>query len=292
MYLLHTYQNNPAFFYVSMGLLGLLVGSFLNVVIYRLPIMMQREWDRECRLHLGLEFPKIPSKYDINLISPRSRCPQCGHKITALENIPLLSYILLKGKCSQCLNPISIRYPVVEFATAVITFVVAWHYNFSLQAIYAAILSWSLISLCMIDFDHQLLPDNITLPFLWLGVLLNLFGIFTDIQSSIIGAMAGYISLWLVYIIFKTITGKEGMGHGDFKLLAMLGAWIGWQMLPLTVILSSICGTIVGVSLILFKSHDKATPIPFGPYMAIAGWISMLWGNDILRVYSTWAYRQ
>ena len=283
-------QQTPYAFVTLMGIIGLLVGSFLNVVILRLPKMMHAEWNRECKLLLEISSEKDVLEEEYNLVRPRSHCPNCEHKIAAWENIPVLSYLLLKGKCSNCQNPISIRYPTIELLSGLLTLFIAGHFGFGLQAIFAVLLTWALLSLSIIDAEHQLLPDDITLPFLWLGILINTFGLFTDVYSSLFGVMAGYGSLWSVYMLFKLVTGKEGMGYGDFKLLAMLGAWMGWQILPLVIILSSMCGAIVGVGLILARKHDRKNPIPFGPYLAMAGWIALIWGTEITNVYSTWAF--
>ncbi len=248
--------------------------------------MMERDWKIQCCELLDLVDPgNNKEKTNFNLITPRSHCPACNHQISVTENIPVFSYLFLKGKCSNCGNKISIRYPLIELVSALTVVTVAFYFGVSLQALFAICLTWALIALSMIDFDHQLLPDDITLPLLWLGFIINLFNIFTDIESSVLGAIFGYGSLWFVYIIFKLITGKEGMGHGDFKLLAVLGAWFGWQSLPLIIILSSLVGAIIGISLIIFKSHDRTTAIPFGPYLAIAGWVSMLWGPYIMSAY-------
>jgi leader peptidase (prepilin peptidase)/N-methyltransferase len=208
--------------------------------------------------------------------------------ITALENIPVLSYLFLRGRCRECKTPISVRYPLIELLSATLVVMVAWKFGFSLQTAMAMLLSWALICLSFIDYDHQYLPDNITLPFLWLGLLLNLDGVFIDLTSAVIGAIAGYLVLWLVFQVFKKITGKEGMGYGDFKLLAMLGAWLGWQALPAIILISTLVGSVLGISLILFKQHDRSHPIPFGPYLAIAGWIVLLWGNKINNAYLNW----
>lgn len=292
MNLFDALQTSTPLFIFVITLLGLVVGSFLNVVIYRLPRMMQDSWHAQCRELLDTEKQQQDaqptaetenSKY--NLVVPRSACPSCGHQITALENIPVISYLFLKGKCSKCETPISIRYPVLEISTAILSVAVAVHFGFSWQCAAALLLTWSLISLSVIDYDHKLLPDDITLPFLWLGLLLNLNGLFTDIHSSLIGAVAGYLALWSVYWLFKLLTGKEGMGYGDFKLLAMLGAWLGWQSLPGIVLLSSLVGAVIGISLILFRGRDRNIPIPFGPYLAIAGWIYLLWGENLTQWY-------
>lgn len=263
-------------------LLGLMVGSFLNVVIYRLPIMMEKEWAGQCAELSGQEPKQAPV---FNLSTPRSRCPHCQDAIGALENIPVISYLFLGGKCKSCRNPISVRYPLIEALTGILSTVVAWQFGFSWGCLAALIFTWSLIALTFIDLDHQLLPDKITLPLVWLGIFTNLFGLFTDINSSVIGAIVGYLTLWSVYHLFKLVTGKEGMGYGDFKLLAALGAWMGWQYLPMIVLLSSLVGAIVGISLILLKNHQRDIPIPFGPYLAAAGWIAFIWGDTINRVY-------
>lgn len=284
--------NQPAFL-ITITILGLLIGSFLNVVIHRLPVMLKKQWRKDCLLFLADDDGKaapdeMPQEKDINLVTPRSHCPHCGHQITAWENIPVISYLLLRGKCRKCSTHISLRYPAVEILSALLTVAVALRFGFSPQAAMAMLLGWALISLSFIDYDHQYLPDNITLPFLWLGLIVNLNGIYTDIESSLIGAMAGYLILWSIYKLFKAITGKEGMGYGDFKLLAMFGAWLGWQFLPAIIFLSSITGAIIGIALIALKKQDKNIPIPFGPYLAIAGWIALLWGNDINQTYLLW----
>jgi leader peptidase (prepilin peptidase)/N-methyltransferase len=292
MTILTLIQQNPLAFTILCGVLGLLIGSFLNVVIYRLPVMMEREWKSQCIEYLELEDtdktgpddqPAATERFD--LVVPRSRCPKCGHQITALENVPIISYLLLRGKCSECGTRISPRYPIIEGITGIMSAVVAWHFGFGWAAGAALFLTWALIALTMIDFDHQLLPDSITLPFLWIGLLLSLFGIFTNPVDSIIGGVAGYMSLWLIYQLFKMITGKEGMGFGDFKLFAMLGTWLGWQCLPVVILLSSFVGAIVGISLIMFLGRDRNIPIPFGPYLAAAGWIYLIWGQTITQGY-------
>lgn len=284
MSLIELLQSNPAFLYLATILLGLIVGSFLNVVIYRLPVMLEKEWKSQCEELLNDKAPD-ENETAFNLVTPRSRCPQCNHLITALENIPVISYIIQKGKCTGCGTKISPRYPLIEILTAILSFVVVWKYGFSWQSVAGLVLTWSLITLTFIDLDTFLLPDNITLPFLWFGVFISLWAIFTSLHDSVVGAIAGYLSLWLVYWAFKLLLKKEGMGYGDFKLLAMLGAWLGWQLLPLIVILSSLVGAVVGVSMILFDDHDKNKPIPFGPYLATAGWIALIWGNDITLTY-------
>lgn len=263
--------------------LGLLVGSFLNVVAYRLPIMMERRWKQECtELQTG-EPAEVQETF--NLIKPASTCPSCGHKIRPWENIPVLSYLLQKGRCVSCNTSISAQYPFVELATGILSLLVVWHFGYSSAALAALVFTWILVALTTIDFNTQLLPDNLTYPLLWLGLLLNLDGMFTDYASSLLGAVFGYLSLWSVFIIFKLVTGKEGMGHGDFKLLAALGAWVGWQFLPLIIVLSSVVGAIVGVILIRFRNHEHGTPMPFGPFLATAGWIALMWGEPIIEAY-------
>jgi leader peptidase (prepilin peptidase)/N-methyltransferase len=280
--------GNPALFLIVIGVLGLMVGSFLNVVIHRLPIMLEKNWQRECQAFLNLE-PEATPNQPYNLLVPGSHCPQCKRSIRPWENIPIISYLLLEGRCAGCRTPISFRYPAIEALTAAISVAVAWHFGFTWQTASALVLSWSLVCLSFIDFDRQLLPDAITLPILWLGLFLSLFNIFTDSSSSILGAIFGYLSLWLVYHLFKIVTGKEGMGYGDFKLLALLGAWLGWSLLPTVVLLSSLVGAIIGVTMVVVFRHDRSIPIPFGPYLAIAGWIALMWGHDINSAYMRFA---
>ena len=275
-------QENPVVFQLLIFVLGLTVGSFLNVVIYRLPQILEQGWKSECRELLELDAAKDEK---LSLSTPSSACPSCGHKIRAWENIPVISYLFLRGKCSACGIDISLRYPVIEFVTGLLSFVIAWHFGFTLEAFGALLLTWALIALSMIDFDHQILPDNMTLPVLWLGLLFNLGSVYTDIHSAVIGAIAGYLSLWTVFWLFKLLTGKEGMGYGDFKLLALFGAWLGWQFLPQIILLSSLVGAIIGISMIIFRGRDRNIPIPFGPYLAIAGWISLLFGEEINQSY-------
>jgi leader peptidase (prepilin peptidase)/N-methyltransferase len=266
------------------GLLGLCVGSFLNVVIHRLPRMMEQEWQAQCAELRGETAPTAAEP--LSLAKPRSRCPTCGHQISALENIPLISYLLiLKGKCSACGTPISSRYPIIEALTGLVSAYAAWHFGPTVQTMGALLLVWALIALSAIDLDTQLLPDSITLPLLWLGLLFNLWGVYADLSTAVVGAMAGYLALWSVFWLFKLATGKEGMGYGDFKLLAALGAWLGWQMLPAIILLSSVVGAVVGVSLIVIARHGRNIPIPFGPYLAAAGAIALFWGNAITQAY-------
>jgi leader peptidase (prepilin peptidase) / N-methyltransferase len=275
-------DSAPLFIFVS-GLLGLLVGSFLNVVIYRLPKIMEREWREQCA-ELN-EQPHTEPATTFNLITPRSACPKCGHKLGALENIPLISYLALRGKCRQCGTPISIRYPVVEALSCALSAYAAWHFGFGLAALGAILFVWALIALTFIDFDTQLLPDDITLPLLWLGILLNMFNTFTTLNNAIAGAMTGYLVLWSVYWLFKLVTGKEGMGYGDFKLLAAIGAWLGWSVMPLVIMLSSVVGAVVGITLIIAARHGRNIPIPFGPYLAGGGLIALFWGEQLTQAY-------
>jgi len=268
---------------LSAALLGLLVGSFLNVLIYRLPIMMQREWRAQALEYLECPPEQISERF--NLLLPSSRCPHCDHQIRSWENIPLVSWLALRGKCSSCRAPISSRYPLVELACGLLSGYVAWHFGFTWQSGAMLLLTWGLVAMSMIDIDHQLLPDSLVLPLLWLGLILNNFGLFVSLESALWGAVAGYLSLWSVYWLFKLVTGKEGMGYGDFKLLAMLGAWGGWQVLPLTILLSSVVGAVLGTILLRVQRAESSTPIPFGPYLAIAGWIALLWGDRITESY-------
>ncbi len=279
MELLHT---EPALFAGLVFLFSLLVGSFLNVVIHRLPKMMEAEWQAQCA-ELHGEVLTEPAPY--NLAVPRSACPQCGHPITALENIPLLSWLWLRGRCSACLTPIGARYPLVELLTALLSAAAAWKWGVSVQTIGALLMVWSLIALAFIDLDTTLLPDSLTLPLLWLGLLFNLDGHFASLPDAVIGAMAGYLVLWSVYWLFKLATGKEGMGYGDFKLLAAIGAWLGWQMLPVTLLLSSVVGAAVGIAMIVLVKHDRRVPIPFGPYLAGGGLVALFFGADLTQAY-------
>ena len=281
-------QNIPLFFIATTAVLSLLVGSFLNVVIYRLPVMMERDWQMQCNELNGIENTDTDVAA-FTLSQPRSICPHCQHAITALENIPIISYLFLGGKCRDCRATISVRYPIIEALTGLLSAVVAYHFGFGWPCLGALLLTWALIALTFIDVDHQLLPDSLTLPLLWLGISFNLFNQFTTLEVSVIGAIAGYLSLWSVYQVFKLVTGKEGMGFGDFKLLAALGAWLGWSYLPAILLLSSLVGAVVGISLILFRRHQSDIPIPFGPYLAAAGWIALIWGESINMAYLNWA---
>ena len=275
-------QSSPLFFALFAGVVGLLVGSFLNVVIHRLPKMMERDWLEQCAELNGKTAEPAP-RY--NLLVPRSACPHCSHAISAAENIPVISYLFLRGKCKGCGAAISPRYPIVEAISGLLSGYAAWHFGFGLAGLAAVAFVWALIALTFIDFDTQLLPDDITLPLLWLGLLLNLNDTYTTLPNAVVGAVAGYLILWSVYWLFKLATGKEGMGFGDFKLLAAIGAWLGWQMLPLVILLSSLVGAVVGVTLIVIAKHGRNIPIPFGPYLAGGGLIALFWGQTLTQSY-------
>jgi len=264
------------------GLLGLCVGSFLNVVIHRLPKMMEQDWQAQCA---DLRGEEVVAAAPLSLAKPRSHCPNCGYRIGAMENIPIVSYLLLKGKCAGCGAAISPRYPLIELLTGLLSAYAAWHFGPTMQAAGALLLLWALIALAAIDLDTQLLPDAITLPLLWLGLAFNIAHTYVDLNTAVIGAMAGYLSLWSVFWLFKLATGKEGMGYGDFKLLAALGAWLGWSMLPTIILLSSVVGAGVGISLIVAARHGRNVPIPFGPYLAAAGGIALFWGPQLTQSY-------
>ena len=278
----------PALFVALAGILGLLVGSFLNVVIHRLPKMMENEWREQCaELTAPIDRAPGPSaeKPAYNLVLPRSACPSCGHQISALENIPVVSYLALGGRCRGCKSKISARYPIVEAMTGLLSGLVAWHFGFGIAGLSALILLWGMIALTFIDADTQLLPDSITLPLLWLGLIVNSDNTFTDLRSAVLGAVFGYLALWSVYWLFKLATKKEGMGYGDFKLLAAIGAWLGWQVLPLVILLSSVVGAVIGIALIVLARMGRNIPLPFGPYLAMAGFIALLWGKPIMDSY-------
>ncbi|MOA00597.1 Type 4 prepilin-like proteins leader peptide-processing enzyme [compost metagenome] len=277
------FADYPTAFTATACLLGLVIGSFLNVLVWRLPQMLEREWRQQARQ--VLELPSETPGPVYNLMLPHSHCPHCLHPLRAWENIPLLSYLLLRGRCSSCKAPISARYPLTELACGVLSGFIAWHFDFGWQAVMVLVLSWGLLALCLIDADHQLLPDVLVLPLLWLGLIVNAFGLFVPLHDALWGAVAGYLALWSVYWLFKLITGKEGIGYGDFKLLALLGAWGGWQILPLTILLSSLVGAVAGVIWLRLKQVETSTPIPFGPYLVIAGWIALLWGGQITNFY-------
>ncbi len=282
--LLQLQQQAPVTAYCIYLFFGLSIGSFLNVVVHRLPIMLKQEWQSEARLLLDVQVPDKQESKRYNLVTPRSACPACGQPISAIHNIPLISYLLLKGRCASCQARIALRYPLLELVTGVATVTVISVLGPTMQGMLACLLTYSLIALSQIDFETKLLPDDITLPILWLGLIANMYDTFTDLQSAVIGAVLGYLALWTVYQGFRVITGKEGMGFGDFKLLALLGAWLGWQALTFIILMSSIIGTLVGVTLILL-GRDRNDAIPFGPYLAGAGWISLLWGDILLSRY-------
>lgn len=278
----------PSFYFGTILILGLLIGSFLNVVIYRLPIMMERAWKVEC----AESFPEANIKVDdrvFNLSLPRSSCPKCNHIIGSLENIPVISWLFQKGRCKHCDCKISIRYPSIELLTALMSLLVAYFLPFGWPVLYALIFTWILIALSFIDIDTMLLPDQITFPLLWLGLLVNLSGTFVSLQSAVLGAVFGYLSLWSIYWSFKLVTGKEGMGYGDFKLFAALGAWFGWQALPLIVLLSSFIGVIIGLAIIASSKDKQSRPLPFGPYLASAGWVYLIYGTELTAVYYSFA---
>ena len=289
------FTDAPLLFVGVVFALSLLIGSFLNVVIYRLPVMMEREWRAQCAELVNLPAASAPQDIDnerFDLLTPRSRCPSCGTPITPLQNIPVISYLFLRGRCANCKTSISARYPAVELMTGLLAATAAWRFGFGLEAAAAVLLTFALIAISVIDIDHQIIPDSISLPLVWIGLFLSLFHpvagadvLFIDPKTAIVGAIAGYLSLWSVYHLFRLLTGKEGMGYGDFKLLGALGAWLGWQMLPLIIMLSAIVGACVGISMIVFRRHDRNIPIPFGPYVAAAGWIAMLYGQEVIDWY-------
>ncbi len=290
MDIIHTFNTNLPFFYLTVALFSLIIGSFLNAVIYRIPIMLEKSWREGCEEYFDTNNTEDTkdAKNEItepfNLFVPRSQCPQCGHMITALENIPVFSYLFLRGKCSSCKTSISLQYPLTELATMLISLLIAWKFGVSMQTVALLLLTWTLITLSLIDLKKMLLPDNLTLPLLWLGIIFNYFGTITDLRSSIIGAIAGYLSLWSVYWVFKFITNKEGFGFGDFKLLAALGAWGGWQVLPFTIFVSSLLGAVFGILLMVIQRSTESKQIPFGPWIAIAGFIAILWREDIIML--------
>ena len=265
------------------GLFGLAIGSFLNVVIHRLPKMMEHDWRSQCA-ELNGETPPPAPRY--SLVMPGSSCPKCGHKIAPWENIPVVSWLLLRGKCSSCKQPISMRYPLVEAFTGIAFAYAGAHFGIGLAGASAMVFLAALIALAVIDFDTQLLPDSITLPLAWAGLLVNLPATFAPLDAAVIGGVAGYLALWSVYWLFKLTTGKEGMGFGDFKLLAAIGAWLGWKMLPVVILTSSLVGAVVGIGLIVAARHGRDVPIPFGPYLAAAGVVALFWGGPIIDYYA------
>ena len=275
-------QTNSVFFISLCTTIGLVAGSFLNVIIFRLPKMMEREWNQQCSELRGETTKPLPT---LNLVKPCSECPHCKHKITTLESIPIISYLALRGRCSQCNTSITLRYPIMEALTGIMSGFIAWHFGYGFITVAALIFVWSMITLAFIDLDTQLLPDEVTLPLLWIGLLINLGNGFTDISSAVIGAASGYIFLWLIYWCFKIATGKEGMGYGDFKLLAVIGAWFGWKMLPLVILLSSLAGAVIGIGLIIVAKNKRDTPFPFGPYLVGGGLVALFWGDQLNRTY-------
>ena len=277
-------MTEPLVFTLAALVVGLCVGSFLNVVIHRLPKMLERGWQAQCAELRGEARAAEPA---YNLVVPRSACPACGQRITALQNIPVFSWLALRGRCANCSAPISVRYPVVEVLGGILAAYAVWRFGVTPRGLAACVLLWSLLALTMIDFDTQLLPDDITLPLLWLGLIVNLWEVFTSLPSAVIGAVAGYLSLWSIYWLFKLIRGKEGMGYGDFKLLGALGAWLGWQLLPVIVLLSSVVGAVIGIALIVFKGRDHNVPLAFGPYLAIAGAIALFFGSPLVKLFFT-----
>jgi leader peptidase (prepilin peptidase) / N-methyltransferase len=273
---------DPTFLTLVALMVGLCAGSFVNVVIHRLPKMLERGWAAQCAELRG-DAPEAAPAY--NLVVPRSACPACGHRITALENIPVVSWVALRGRCSACRAAIPLRYPIVEALGGLLAAYAIWRFGLTPRGVGACLLLWALLALTVIDLDTQMLPDDLTLPLLWIGLLFNLGGVFAALPDAVIGAVAGYLSLWTIYWLFKLIRGKEGMGYGDFKLLAALGAWLGWQLLPLIVLLSSVVGATIGIALIVFKGRDHEIPMPFGPYLAIAGAIALFFGQPLTRLY-------
>lgn len=284
MELIHLLATNSTWLLVCVGIISLLVGSFLNVVIYRLPVMMEREWKQECVEFLGAESALTSTDTaPFNLVVPRSQCPSCGHKIASWENVPVVSYLVLGGKCAGCRTPISIQYPLVEVTTAALSMLVAYQYGFSWQTLGLLFFTWTLVALFMIDAQTMLLPDDLTYPLLWAGILLNMNGWFVPLSDSVLGAVFGYLSLWSIYHLFKLLTGKEGMGYGDFKLLAALGAWGGWQILPFVIFASSAFGALFGIAWMIFKRNGQSLPMPFGPWLAMAGFVALVWHEDVVR---------
>jgi leader peptidase (prepilin peptidase)/N-methyltransferase len=291
--LIDFYAASPALFIGACGVVGLLIGSFLNVVIYRLPIMLERQWREDCEnLKAGADAPPRVAAPAFNLVVPRSACPACRAPISAWQNVPVISFLLLGGRCRACRASISLRYPLVEALTGLLSAAVAWNFGFGAAALAAILLTWFLIALTFIDIDHQLLPDSLTLPLMWLGLIVSLWGpgvsgqsIPVDLRSSVIGAVGGYVSLWCVYQLFRFATGKEGMGHGDFKLLAALGAWLGWQMLLPIVLVSAAVGAVVGIIMLSIQGRGRATPVAFGPFLAAAGWLMLMLGHEIVGRY-------
>lgn len=290
MELISLFKESAALFLTVVGVFSLLVGSFLNAAIYRIPIMLQRGWREECTELFGGDIDKIehPTGKEFNLFIPRSQCPTCGHMITALENIPVLSYLFLGGKCSSCKTKISIQYPLIEIFTALLSMFVAWKIGVGWETLAALIFTWALITMSLIDAKTMLLPDNLTLPLMWLGIAVNYQEFFVDLQSSVLGAMIGYLSLWSLFHVFRLITGKEGMGYGDFKILAAIGAWGGWQILPFTIFVASLLGAVLGIAWMMIQKQKESQPIPFGPWLALAGFVGFLWRDEIVSAMANY----
>lgn len=293
MDLIDLLQQNTTLFLIFTGIFSLIIGSFLNAAIYRIPVMMKKEWHQECTEFLqGEDSGKKESKKEekFNLMTPRSTCPSCGHMITALENIPVLSYLFLRGKCSSCKTTISLQYPLIEIFTAVLSIFIAWKFGFTWQTLAALVLVWTLITLSIIDARTLLLPDHLTLPLMWLGIAVNSQHLFVDLQSSVFGAMIGYLSLWTLFQLFRLATGKEGMGYGDFKILAALGAWGGWQILPFTIFVASLFGALFGIIWMAVKKDKSSNMIPFGPWLASAGLVAFLWRDEITQTMTGYLF--
>lgn len=276
-------STNKTWLLITVGLFSLLIGSFLNVVIYRLPLILERQWKAEC-MELANHNLIPPNEAPFNLVVPRSQCPTCGHAISAWENIPILSYLILKGRCISCKTPISMQYPLIEAITALLSILAAWKLGYSAQLLVFLPFTWTLIALFMIDAKTMLLPDHLTLPLLWAGLMVNYYGVFTDLHSSVMGAAIGYLSVWSIFWIFKLLTGKEGMGYGDFKLLAALGAWGGWAILPFVIFGASAFGALFGLTWMALKGQQTSTPLPFGPWLVAAGWVAVLWQPVITQL--------
>lgn len=285
MQLLAILENYPVFLISVVGIFSLLIGSFLNAAIYRIPVMLKREWDAECQAHINADNPDYiaETKAPFNLFLPRSICPTCGHQISALENIPVISYLMLGGKCKGCKTNISKQYPIVEISTALLSMLIAWKFSYGLPMLAMLLFAWVLITLGMIDANTMLLPDSLTLPLMWLGLIVNYHGVFIDLHSAVLGAMIGYLSLWSVFQLFKLVTGKDGMGYGDFKILAAIGAWGGWQILPFTIFASALLGAIIGIAMMKIQRRKDSQPIPYGPWLALAGLIGLIWREEIIN---------
>ncbi len=294
MELITLFRENQMFFLIVVGIFSLLVGSFLNAAIYRIPIMLQRGWREECAEVFGGDSDNSEIHVNhtegkkFNLFVPRSQCPHCGHMITAIENIPVISYLFLRGKCSSCKTGISIQYPIIEICTALLSIFVAWKIGFGWPILAALFFTWTLITLALIDAKTMLLPDNLTIPLMWIGIAVNYQHLFVDLKSSVLGAMIGYLSLWSLFHVFRLITGKDGMGYGDFKILAAIGAWGGWQILPFTIFAASLLGSVLGIAWMLTQRKKTSEPIPFGPWLALAGFIGFIWRDEIVLMMNNY----